>query len=192
MRKKKRDWPVIASWLTSVALAAFFVIWGLIRGEPILGLLLIVVVIAVVTPFGIMFWALVSRWLGLRHRDLGLGVGGIGVRVPLTYHATPRDHWEACDSDRPYLPPDFDADGFIHCTDGADVLSIVLTTYYKHEPGDWIVLSIDKDRVSSPFRYEDPDNLFPHIYGPLNRGAITEVRDIARSDDGSFLPLADA
>ena len=68
----------------------------------------------------------------------------------------------------------------------------MLTTYYKDEPGAWVVLTIDKDRVSSPMRYEDPDNVFPHIYGPLNRDAIVDVRDIPRSDGGRFLPFADA
>ena len=110
----------------------------------------------------------------------------------LTYHATPKDHWEASDTADPYVSNDFDTEGFIHCTDSADALPSVLTTYYKDEPGAWVVLTIDKDRVSSPMRYEDPDNVFPHIYGPLNRDAIVDVRDIPRSDGGRFLPFADA
>ncbi len=109
--------------------------------------------------------------------------------MDLTYHATPKSHWDALDPDQPYLPPDFEADGFIHCTDSAEGLPSVLTTYYKGEPGEWILLSIDKDRVSSPVRYEDPGNVFPHIYGPLNRDAIVDVRSITRSDDGTFLSL---
>lgn len=109
--------------------------------------------------------------------------------MDLTYHATPKEHWEASEPSQPYLPPDFDAGGFIHCTDSADALTSVLTAYYKDEPGDWVVLSIDKDRVSSPIRYEDPDNTFPHIYGPLNRDAIVGVRHIPRDADGRFLPL---
>ncbi len=110
----------------------------------------------------------------------------------LTYHATPREHWETSDDTKPYVSNDFADEGFIHCTDSAEALPSVLTTYYKGTPGDWVVLTIDKDRVSSETRYEDPDNDFPHIYGPLNRDAIVAVRDIPRSDDGTFLPLTDA
>ncbi|MCH8813791.1 MAG: DUF952 domain-containing protein [Chloroflexi bacterium] len=109
--------------------------------------------------------------------------------MDLTYHATPKEHWDACDHDQPYLPPDFAAGGFIHCTDSVESLPSVLTTYYKDQPGEWIVLSIDKDRVSAPILYDDPDNVFPHLYGSLNRDAIVDVRGIARSDDGRFLPI---
>lgn len=112
--------------------------------------------------------------------------------MALTYHATPKDHWVKSEPSQPYVSNNFADEGFIHCTDSAESLPSVLTTYYRDEPGDWVVLTIDKDRVSSEMRYEDPDNLFPHIYGPLNRDSITEVRDIARSADGSFLPIADA
>jgi uncharacterized protein (DUF952 family) len=107
--------------------------------------------------------------------------------VALTYHATPKAHWEASDASQPYVSNDFADEGFIHCTDSADALPSVLTTYYRDEPGDWVVLTIDKRRVSPPVRYEDPDNVFPHIYGPLNRDAIVDVRDILRAEDGTFL-----
>ena len=108
----------------------------------------------------------------------------------LTYHATPKAHWDESDVSQPYVSNDFSDEGFIHCTDSAEGLPSVLTTYYKDEPGEWIVLTIDKDRVKSPVRYEDLENIFPHIYGPLNRDAIVEFREFARSDDGTYLPLA--
>lgn len=108
----------------------------------------------------------------------------------LTYHATPKGYFDSLDPDEPYLPEGFEADGFVHCTDGAEALSMVLTTYYKDEPGDWVVLHLDADRITSPVRYDDPAEIFPHVYGPINRDAIVEVRDIPRDADGAFLPLA--
>lgn len=105
----------------------------------------------------------------------------------LTYHATTKAHWDTLDPSEPYLPRDFDADGFIHCTDGAEALSIVLTTYYKHEPGEWIVLYLDADRITSPVSYDDPAEIFPHIYGPINRDAIMAAKEIGRAPDGTFL-----
>lgn len=104
-----------------------------------------------------------------------------------TYHGVPKAHWDALDLAEPYLPPDFERDGFIHCTDGREAISIVLTQYYKDARGDWLVLTIDKDRVTSPLKYEDPAGIFPHIYGPLNRDAIVGVRPIGRAEDGTFL-----
>jgi glutathione S-transferase len=66
-------------------------------------------------------------------------------------------------------------------------VSITLTKYYKSSGEPWVVLYIDQDRVTSPIRYDDPAEVFPHIYGPLNRDAIIAVRDIRRAPDGTFL-----
>jgi uncharacterized protein (DUF952 family) len=105
----------------------------------------------------------------------------------LTYHATPKAHFDSLDPNGPYLPPDYDADDFVHCTDGAEALSVVLTTYYKDEPGDWVVLYLDAQRITSPVRYDDPAKLYPHVYGPINRDAIIAVKEIDRAADGKFL-----
>jgi len=105
----------------------------------------------------------------------------------LTYHATTKAHFESLHPTKPYLPPDFDADGFIHCTDGAEAPSIVLTTYYKDEPGDWVVAYVDADRITSPVRYDDRAEVFPHVYGPINRDAILAVKEIGLVEDGTFL-----
>jgi uncharacterized protein (DUF952 family) len=108
----------------------------------------------------------------------------------LTYHATPKAHFEGLDRSQPYLSPDFDADGFIHCTDSVEALPAVLTSYYRDMPGEWVVLCLDADKITSPVRYDDAAETFPHVYGPLNRDAILEVRPIRRDANGSFLPLA--
>jgi len=107
--------------------------------------------------------------------------------VDLTYHGTPTEYFDLLDPDEPYVPPDFAREGFIHCTDGDARLADTLTEHYGHEPGDWLVLYIDKDKVTPPIRYEDPGRVFPHIYGPLNRDAIAVVCPIMRASDGAFL-----
>jgi uncharacterized protein (DUF952 family) len=107
--------------------------------------------------------------------------------VRITYHGTPKPYFEALDPARPYVPAEFDKDGFIHTTEGPEALSIVLTTFYRARPEAFVVLYIDKDRVTAPVRYDDPACIFPHIYGPLNRDAILAVRDIGRAADGTFL-----
>ena len=40
----------------------------------------------------------------------------------------------------------------------------------------------------SPLLLQDPDKIYPHIYGPLNRDAIVTVLPILREADGSFVP----
>ncbi len=109
------------------------------------------------------------------------------MSADITYHGVPEAYWHSLDAARPYIPPDFERDGFIHCTDGREAISATLTRYYKEEAGDWLVLSIDKNRIAAPVKYEDLAGIFPHIYGPLNRDAIVDVRPIGRAPDGTFL-----
>ena len=108
----------------------------------------------------------------------------------ITYHGVPERYWDTLAPSEPYVPPDFEREGFVHCTDGREAISITLTRYYKEVGGDWLVLSIDKSRIAAPVKYEDPAGIFPHVYGPLNRDAIVDVRPIGRAADGTFLPPA--
>jgi uncharacterized protein (DUF952 family) len=105
----------------------------------------------------------------------------------IAYHGTPKTYFDALDPAAPYVPEPFAREGFIHTTEGREAVSITLTKYYKSSAGAWVVLYIDQDRVTSPMRYDDPAEVFPHIYGPLNRDAIVAVKDIARSPDGTFM-----
>ena len=101
----------------------------------------------------------------------------------LAYHGTPRKYFESQDRSKPYVPEPFAREGFIHTTEGREAVSIALTKYYKASTDAWVVLYIDQDRVTSPIRSDDPAEVFPHIYGPLNRDAIIAVMDIDRAPD---------
>jgi uncharacterized protein (DUF952 family) len=105
----------------------------------------------------------------------------------LAYHGTPKQYFDALDASKSYVPEPFAREGFIHTTEGREAVSITLTKYYKSSAEPWVVLYIDQDRVTSPIRFDDPAEVFPHIYGPLNRDAIVAVRDIGRAPDGTFL-----
>ena len=109
--------------------------------------------------------------------------------MALTFHGTPRDYFESSDPSEAYVPAAFDDDGFIHCTDGEGLLLDTLSAYYGGEPGEWIALVIETDRVDAPVRYDDAERVFPHIYGPLNRDAIVDVRTLERDSEGSFVGL---
>jgi len=106
--------------------------------------------------------------------------------VQITFHGTPAAYFDTLDPAAPYVPTDFESDGFIHCTDGERRLADTLSAYYSDSPGDLLVLYIDKDRVDAPIKYEDHERVFPHIYGSLNRDAIVAVRPIGRMEDGRF------
>src|SRR6266536_1112136 len=93
-----------------------------------------------------------------------------------TYHLVPREEYERGDPAVEYLPSAYEADGFIHLTDGADELAATGNRHYRADPRPFLVLVIDLARVRAPVRYEDPRRVYPHIYGPLNRDASVAAR----------------
>ncbi len=107
------------------------------------------------------------------------------------YHLVPGDYWKAQPVDRPYLPADFEREGFIHCTKGDEQIAIVANRYYRDDPREWLVLVLDVQAVTSEIKYEPGQDglLYPHIYGPLNREAIREVLQMPRDAAGTFRPL---
>lgn len=107
----------------------------------------------------------------------------------VTYHMTTRDVWERQRFQADYLPEAYPNDGFIHCTNGTDRLIWVANTFYTAERREIVVLALDVARIASDVRYDDPDQTFPHIYGPLNTNAVIGQLKVVRAGDGGFLSI---
>jgi uncharacterized protein (DUF952 family) len=79
--------------------------------------------------------------------------------------------------------------GFIHATQNAAQTDWVANSFYADAGEPLAVLVIDTDRLTSRWQYDDvpgqPDP-FPHIYGPLNPDAVTQVVPLEPADDGKF------
>jgi uncharacterized protein (DUF952 family) len=105
-----------------------------------------------------------------------------------TFHLVAAEYYRDTDRGQPYVPATFEAEGFIHCTDGADNVAAVGNRYYRDDRRMYVVLVIDTRKVESNIVYEDADGIYPHIYGPLNRDAIVDILPVLRAADGSFLP----
>ena len=104
-----------------------------------------------------------------------------------TFHLTPRAWWEAADSDASLTAPSLVTDGFIHCTDGVAEMVATANRHYAADPRDFVVLTVDLDAISSPWRIEDRDRIYPHIFGPIDRAAIVAAVPAPRDADGAFL-----
>ncbi len=107
----------------------------------------------------------------------------------ITYHLVPSSVWESGKSAKWYKPEAFDADGFIHCTNGVDQLVDVANMFYVSDAREFRVLILDVGRIVSEVRYDDGGQLFPHIYGPLNTSAVIGELAVTRAADGSFLSI---
>ena len=105
----------------------------------------------------------------------------------MTFHLAPRARWEGWASNAPYESPSLGVEGFIHCTDGVDSMVATANRFYRDDPAEFVVLTVDLDACRSPWRIDDPGKPFPHIYGPIQREAILGVRPFPRDAEGAFL-----
>jgi uncharacterized protein (DUF952 family) len=105
----------------------------------------------------------------------------------LTYHLTPRDWWEGSSVSEPLTSPSLEAEGFIHCTDGADEMVETANRHYREDPREFVVLTVDLERVGSPWRIDDPAGIYPHVHGAIARAAIVLAVPAPRDADGRFL-----
>jgi uncharacterized protein (DUF952 family) len=108
----------------------------------------------------------------------------------VTYHLIPDEVWSRHRDSVEYLPEAFDQDGFIHCTNGLQELVAVGNRYYTADPRPYRALVLKVGKISSPVRYDDPEEKFPHIYGPLNTNAVVGILNAKRDESGSFLSFS--
>ena len=104
-----------------------------------------------------------------------------------TYHLVPADAWSASDESRAYESASLASEGFVHCTDGHDEMVATANRHYGDDPRTFLVLTIDLDAVGSPWRIEDPQGIYPHVFGPIDRAAVLGVVPAPREAGGRFL-----
>jgi uncharacterized protein (DUF952 family) len=92
----------------------------------------------------------------------------------LIYHIVLPEIWAAFDSGL-YRHASLATEGFIHCS-FEDQLEGVIERYYAAVP-ELVILEIESDRLMSRMIKEPSTNreIYPHIYGPINRDAIVRV-----------------
>ena len=110
----------------------------------------------------------------------------------ITYHLVAESYYESTNASEDYTPEAFASDGFIHCTDGVENVIATANRYCKDDVRSFLMLVIDKEKVSAEIKYEEPERVYPHIYGPLNSDAIASTLLVKRAADGTFLALEPA
>ncbi|KJE90186.1 hypothetical protein CAOG_01531 [Capsaspora owczarzaki ATCC 30864] len=139
------------------------------------------------------------------------------IREPtlFVYHMCPKSYFDAQDASKPYVPRDYDADGFIHCCGSLEEMHHISNLFLKQhqplsEPFVLLVLEASKleklvfegpmhPKTDSPAEPAGPaqaaniaalnTKLFPHIYSPCPRSAIVETHLLDRASDGTFPPI---
>ena len=113
------------------------------------------------------------------------------------FHIAARSSWDAAVTAGEYrvstLDQSLEEVGFIHAS-FADQIPATAERFYRPAAQAGVrlcVLVIDEDAVratGSVVREEEAGNgeRFPHIYGPLATGCVTEVREADFGPDGEF------
>src|SRR5262245_29334741 len=97
------------------------------------------------------------------------------------YHLVLRTNWEHAPGEA-YRADSLVGEGFIHCSRAEQVAKSANRFYAT--ANDLLVLQIDPGRLRSPLKEEPAGSgeLFPHIYGPINRDAVVAARPMQRVD----------
>jgi uncharacterized protein (DUF952 family) len=101
----------------------------------------------------------------------------------------PAEVWAAHDTASPYAPASYADEGFIHATDGDDEMVKTANRFYRGDPRPFVVLTVDLDATGSPWRFDDPSGIYPHIYGTIATAAVLGVRQMLRDADGAFIGI---
>jgi uncharacterized protein (DUF952 family) len=111
-------------------------------------------------------------------------------------HITTKSDWEKAKQNGEYTSASLKSDGFIHCSTLQQTVDTA-NLFFKGQNG-LVLLSIDENKLTSECKYEDPagngedkhdprfDNLFPHIYGPINIDSIVNIVDFPLNEAGIF------
>ncbi len=91
------------------------------------------------------------------------------------FHLTTLTAWRDAESQGAYRHDSLGSEGFIHCSSREQVRA-TWERIFSNATG-LVVLEIDPRRLESILRYEygEPEELFPHVYGPIQLEAVTAV-----------------
>ncbi len=97
----------------------------------------------------------------------------------MIYHVVKAHEWNEQEAADYFAPSSFNQEGFIHCCTQLQ-LAGVLERYYKGQT-ELLLLTINEKALEFPVKYEKAtnDELFPHLYGTINKKAIEALKKIA-------------
>ncbi len=114
----------------------------------------------------------------------------------LVYHITTRNAARESRLSGEYRPESLQTEGFIHFSQRHQVLGVA-NAFYRGQQ-NLVILVVEPSRLKTELKYEPPihpsasdsappaENVFPHLYGPLNMDAVVEVIDFLPDKNGYF------
>lgn len=112
--------------------------------------------------------------------------------MAIILHCTRKDDWIAARELGRYTAPSLEGSGFIHFSTPGQVLEVANRLFRGQ--GQLVLLCVEPTRLRAEVRYENLEGgtqMYPHVYGPVNLDAVTDVVDFPPNPDGTFsMPAA--
>ena len=113
----------------------------------------------------------------------------------MIFHITSLKDWKTAQANDNYHAESLAIEGFIHCSTASQILPVA-ENFYKGHHG-LVLLAIEPTLLSSDLKWEPPsggipppgipkEDLFPHIYGPINLDAVVNVVALDEDLQGKF------
>ena len=116
----------------------------------------------------------------------------------MIWHLIPLSRWRS-EPESEHLPGTRDVPDFVHASPDEQVTLAVANALYAHADGPLVALALSEPALSAPVSCEPghpapppgvpAGTLFPHVYGPVERAAVTEVRYLRRDPAGRYTAL---
>ena len=112
----------------------------------------------------------------------------------MIYHITSLGEWASAQKLGLYTTPSLKSQGFIHFSRINQVVKVADAVYQRRN--GLVLLCVDPARLQVPLKFEPPDldapeahkenDLFPHVYGPVDTQAVIRVFEFPGNGDGCF------
>ncbi len=113
-------------------------------------------------------------------------------------HIIPREQWANLQGQSEYEGDTLKSEGFIHFSTPKQVVMVANARFKGHTGLQLLV--VDPAKLRAELKYEPPyetnpdgaiaaqarDQLFPHLFGPLNLDAVVRAVDFEPGEDGYF------
>lgn len=122
--------------------------------------------------------------------------------MKMIYHLTTEKEFFAQLESEEYVSAGFPAEGFMHFSQEHQILGVA-DRFYR-EAASPILLVVEIEKLTAPVKYEPPihphadkrlnfesevehSDLFPHLYGKLNKTAIVDILPMRRDANGNYI-----
>ena len=116
----------------------------------------------------------------------------------MIWHLLPLARWRSDPGSR-WVPGTDAAVPFVHASPDEAAMLAVANAFYRSAGEPLLALALDEGLLTAPVRWEAADPapppgvpagpLFPHVYGPVDRSAVTGVRYLRADVSGRFVAL---